>query len=417
MALHLARLWPLALLLGGCGSVVPDHEGGTDVPSEHATDHGVEADADTALPDGTDPSCGDGIRHTGEECDDGNGTDDDGCTSSCRFSCHEALDCDDRNQCTADACEPGGTGRVCSFAPRTGEPCDDGNICTDGETCDADGACVGGANVCACSPEVPCPDDGNACNGRLVCRDYVCVLEEGSVVVCPEDVAGDCVHSVCNPSTGFCEDVPDAHGTACPDDLFCDGDEFCNGSGACIDGPAPCRIGGCVVGCDESADRCALAAEGTVCRAADGPCDVAEACNGTSTACPADGHAPTTSICRPAAGPCDLPEACTGSGSDCPVDAFRPEGSVCEIGPVAGVCRGGVCVAGSPETCNGIDDDGDGQIDEGVSCLDYNSRPVCPDDTGPWDGECGTPGTCQECTCSVSLTWVSCTGDCTSCPY
>jgi cysteine-rich repeat protein len=43
--------------------------------------------------------CGNKIVESGEECDDGNKTDGDGCNNDCKYSCHFDSDCDDKNPC------------------------------------------------------------------------------------------------------------------------------------------------------------------------------------------------------------------------------------------------------------------------------------------------------------------------------
>ena len=56
------------------------------------------------------------------------------------------VDCDDKNDCTVDICEPS-TG--CMHASSSsGSPCDDGDPCTTPDTCDGNGACVPGAGGC-----------------------------------------------------------------------------------------------------------------------------------------------------------------------------------------------------------------------------------------------------------------------------
>jgi cysteine-rich repeat protein len=71
--------------------------------------------------------CGDGVLNPGEQCDDRNTTSGDGCSA----------------QCTLEACftcvnQPS----VCSPAPAS-TPCNDGNACTVGETCNGLGVCGG----------------------------------------------------------------------------------------------------------------------------------------------------------------------------------------------------------------------------------------------------------------------------------
>src|SRR5207249_8103446 len=85
-------------------------------------------------------------------------------------------------------------------------------------------------------------------------------------------------------STSCPPDTVKATGTTCTDDgIVCTAD-VCNGT---VGAPA----------CTHAAGNA-----GTVCRAAVGPCDVAETCTGTSTACPADAIQPAGAVCRAAAG-------------------------------------------------------------------------------------------------------------------
>src|SRR5205814_5758766 len=80
---------------------------------------------------------------------------------------------------------------------------------------------------------------------------------------------------------------------------------------------------------------------GAVCRAAAGPCDVAETCNGNNANCPTDKFLSSGTVCRASAGPCDVAEQCTGSSVSCPADAVPPAGLVCR----AAGARGGVAEA------------------------------------------------------------------------
>jgi len=43
--------------------------------------------------------CGNGTVDVGEECDDKNNVDTDGCTAQCKFTCKADADCDDNNAC------------------------------------------------------------------------------------------------------------------------------------------------------------------------------------------------------------------------------------------------------------------------------------------------------------------------------
>ena len=99
--------------------------GGDDAEAEAdlATDLGdteVELVGDDGAED-VPPTCGNGTLDDGEECDDANLVEDDGCRSDCRFGCHAVEDCDDGDPCTIDACVPGGTGQRCGVET-TGPP-------------------------------------------------------------------------------------------------------------------------------------------------------------------------------------------------------------------------------------------------------------------------------------------------------
>ncbi len=128
--------------------------------------------------------CGNTVTESGEDCDDGNAVDGDGCDNNCTFTgCGNGIQtageaCDDGNLAGGDGCSPTCTIEVCGDGIlNVGEDCDDGNT-VGGDCCDA--TCgfesSGGA----------CDDDANACT------DDVC------------DGAGTCQHL---NSTGPCDDA------------------------------------------------------------------------------------------------------------------------------------------------------------------------------------------------------------------
>ena len=118
-----------------------------------------------------------------------------------------------------------------------GAPCDDGMLCTVGETCQ-DGACGGGrpreceyvTDACTgavCTEEAGCQPmpvpDGTSCDDALVCTtgdvcmDGACVGAERD---CSEEI-GQCLVATCDETFG-CQastQVPD--GTSCDDGQFC----------------------------------------------------------------------------------------------------------------------------------------------------------------------------------------------------
>jgi cysteine-rich repeat protein len=132
-------------------------------------------------------SCGDGATQPGEICDDGNDVDTDSCPSTCQAAtCGDGFvqakveECDDAGQsaacdadCTAASCGDG------QHNPVAGEECDDGNgsnedacpgcqnaECGDGfihsgvEQCDDGNASSGDGCSSSCTPEFP-----NVCDG------------------------------------------------------------------------------------------------------------------------------------------------------------------------------------------------------------------------------------------------------------
>src|SRR5262249_12925000 len=140
-----------------------------------------------------------------------------GASSALAFECKRDSDCSDGNPCTVDRCTR--PGKVCRHIPVSdGAACTDGNVCTQGDTCHA-GECVPGpATVCTatdqchvagtCDPVTggcsnPTAPDGAACNDRDLCtltdtcQAGVCVGE--NLVDCgPIDACH--LAGTCNPS-------------------------------------------------------------------------------------------------------------------------------------------------------------------------------------------------------------------------
>lgn len=89
--------------------------------------------------------CGDGTPEHGEECDDGNSSDEDDCTSRCRLNvCGDQIV--NRNGTTIEDCDEGGVDTATCDADCTAVACGDsyqnvvaGEICEDGNAGDGDG--------------------------------------------------------------------------------------------------------------------------------------------------------------------------------------------------------------------------------------------------------------------------------------
>jgi cysteine-rich repeat protein len=93
--------------------------------------------------EGEDPFCGDGNVDDGEECDDGNNLDNDGCNANCMNEfCGDGIvqpdeECDDGNNDDNDGCDSSCQNEFCGDGiVQDGEDCDDGNN-DDGDGCSA----------------------------------------------------------------------------------------------------------------------------------------------------------------------------------------------------------------------------------------------------------------------------------------
>ncbi|MCB9786572.1 MAG: hypothetical protein H6744_07740 [Deltaproteobacteria bacterium] len=152
------------------------------------------------------------------------------------------------NPCTDVVCAPQ-TG-LCLFAPRDeGEACDDNDPCTTFTECDADGKCVGPFDpvACECTFDIDCEpkEDGDLCNGTLMCKDNACVVNPATVVSCPE-LTNQCKQNVCTPDTGLCVTGDRPDGTECDDGDACTQVDSCD-AGECsgLD-PVVCDLGPCM---------------------------------------------------------------------------------------------------------------------------------------------------------------------------
>ncbi len=252
----------------------------------------------------------------------------------------------------------------------------------------------------ACAPQVgggarTCTDDTDCARGDT-CDDGVCVdpfapdagggvAEDGATAVAPEDAGGTV------PATGASERCDDGR----DDDADGEVDEQCpcavGATQACFGGaPALAGVGVCALGsqaCDPSGEFGAWG----VCGGWTGPSE--EACNGVDDDC--DGTADEGCECAfgEARGCYTGPPGTEGIGR------CGPGRQVCE-GDGWGPCEGSVLP--DAERCNGIDDDCDGDVDEGCDCTPGDTR-ACFETPSGMPAE-GTPGVglCREGTRSCS---------------
>ncbi len=307
---------------------------------------------------------------SGGDCDDGNPcTLNDLCQNGlCQLG--SLKDCDDAVTCTADSCDPV-TGK-CAFAKLPdGTGCDDGNLCTQNDTCKT-GICKSGIvpgcgdnNICtddSCDvvtglcqhiPSLagsPC-NDGNGCTLTDSCKNGGCL--SGLAKVCEDNLV--CSTTSCDPVSGQC--AAKAEGGPCDDGMACSLGDTCTG-GACV----PTNFVTCDDGnlctndkCDPKTGKCAYVANSS-------PCDDKNICNGTFDVCKAgvcnggplyncnDGNVCTTDFCDPTKGCVNTP---ANEGAAC------NDGSVCTVGDVCknGGCKGVgiVCGDGNPCTADSCD--------------------------------------------------------------
>ncbi|MCB9737847.1 MAG: hypothetical protein H6747_01190 [Deltaproteobacteria bacterium] len=281
-------------------------------------------------------------------CDDGNAcTGNDLCSGSQCVG--KPLTCDDGNLCTDDACDPK---QGCVALPNKA-PCDDGDLCTKADGCKG-GGCVGlplqvsvdceDGNACTthgcdkasgcttAKPQIPC-DDGDPCTLGDSCNNGSC--SKGAVAACNDGNA--CTTDACDKEKG-CAFVDLPTSATCNDGQACTAKAVCI-KGTCLqvlqldcDDKDPCTADACnqSKGCTYSAATAGV------------PCDDGDACT-TDSAC-SDG------LCAGGkAISCDDGEACTVDACDkvkgCVHDKAL-EGSACATGvdcQVAGKCTQGVC--------------------------------------------------------------------------
>ncbi len=234
----------------------------------------------------------------------------------------------------------------------------------------------------------------NQCQVPGVCAAAT-IIAKCHGVVC---TAKDTCHNVgiCDPNTGTCSNPAKPAGTICRAAAGpCDLAEVCDGTGAAC--PAD-----------------ALAPVTTVCRASAGPCDVAETCTGASAACPADTLAPVTTVCRASAGPCDVAETCTGTSAACPPDGLLQASFACR--PAAGLCDATELCSGTSAACppdaflpaSTICRPSTGTCDPAESCS--GSGPTCPSDVTTTPPAAPTGLSASNSSSGVTLTWTASTG-------
>ena len=316
---------------------------------------------------GTDGcSAGACSQHTGNSCGGADGDVDcaescDEATDSCTgadpngSACNDGVFCNGADSCAGGLCvghqgspcpAPGGDANCaqscdeasssCTAPDPNGAPCDDGVFCNGADTCTA--------GVCDGHPGDPCTGGAECANACNEATDN-CFVAAGAP--CTSD-ANVCTDDLCT-GTGACGHPNNT--APCDDGLFCNGADVCGG-GICTHGADPCATGlECAHVCNETADNC-FDPVGTTCSSDGNPCTV-DQCSGTGTCAHAPGNAGT--VCRPANGVCDLADSCDGVNSACPADAPQPNGTTCDDADACttgDACAAGICTGTTTTVCD-----------------------------------------------------------------
>ncbi|MFT7579596.1 MAG: hypothetical protein ACI9MR_001262, partial [Myxococcota bacterium] len=319
-------------------------------------------------------SCSDGsLCTTGDVCGDG------GCVGS-RVDCSE-LD----GMCAAGICNPQDGSCFAETRELDGSTCNDGDLCTTSDVC-AEGVCAPGAPVVCDAPNVdaceqslicnsrtgrcdvtslpldtPC-DDGNMCTTGESCGEDGC--SRGQVVDCDDD--NSCTTESCDPAMG-CLDTGDMEdGSSCNDGSACSQMDRC-ASGECIGAdPVVCEAAGeCELPgvCSDETGLCDYANAPDNIRCDDGDaCTNDEVCSegscgaGTPTVCAAPGVCELDGSCNTATGACEYPPA--GGDDPLPIgltDLGTLGGATSTAAPIYfdPLLKQEVAVAGHSETTDG----------------------------------------------------------------
>jgi hypothetical protein len=317
-------------------------------------------------------ACSNPNKADGAACNDGNACNQ---TDTCQAGVcvgGNPVVCTASDQChTAGTCSPA-TGACSNPNKADGSGCNDGNACTQTDTCQA-GACTGGNPVICtasdqchtagtCSPATgacsnPNKPDGSGCNDGDACTQTdTCVAGTctgANPVVC---TASDQCHLVgtCDSMSGVCSNLAKMDGTPCNDGNACTQTDACQ-AGACM-GNDPvvctasdqCHVAGACNPADGSCTNPAQA-DGTTCNDGDA-CTQTDTCvtgvctGGNPVVCTASDQCHVAGTCTPATGVCTNPTQADGTTCN--------DNDACTQ---TDTCQAGICSGANPVVCTALD--------------------------------------------------------------
>lgn len=340
---------------------------------------------------GSAQTCGNGQIDPGEQCDNG-GQSGGCCTADCRFAAAGTA-CNDGNPNTIDSCNATGA-CVGRYQTTTCGACRDPNDPQDRSYCDLT------TNQCV-RQTAPCPPFFIEANGT----ENKCVANSGR-----DANTGQCLYQpkVCGPREGcfqssFC-DPADGECKVNPNEgenvnCFGNDDECRSPPGGCEQGTCSFQV------CNplSSLENCGTVVYVECINTNRSSCQTPvpdDAAAGTYRGCQEGvGCLYTAVSCAQPSNPCEElvrdPNAagcCTYRPRDCAAEFGNNPYYTYSCDPTAtsGVCRATL----KPEVCNGVDDDGNGSIDEGFPDTDGDGRADCVD---PDDDNDNVPDTRDNC--------------------
>jgi hypothetical protein len=210
----------------------------------------------------------------------------------------------------------------------TGSSCNDSLFCTQNDSCNGLGLCVGSTRDCSdglsCTTDV-CDELNDRCSVALTTG---CVIDGMCVTALADNPANPC--QSCNPLLSTSAWSNKGIGTTCNDGLYCTTGDVCDGAGTCSGGPRNCGTGlGCSAGvCNEATDSCGAVEPG---------------CNILGTCHPAGKTNPDNPclVCDPVKS--NVLWSAKPVGTSCSDGLFCTEGDSCSVL--------GVCLGGAPKVC------------------------------------------------------------------